>query len=241
MTADALDGPYGRRARRLDPLGVERQQKLAQEQRVAARHLVARLGQRRRCLATEAVPYQPRDGRLAERSGAQHGYRRIGGELPEQPLVLTRLGVAGGHDEQDRQLLDSPRDVSDEGRGAGVGPMQVVDDGQQWATVRDMHEEPEQTVQELEPGLAGFGRRELWIEDRAGMDCGLGEQLLSFLLGGRTGQALKQLAHDAEGETLLELRPACPQHARAGLAAQRCRHRAHSRLSDPGEPITAIT
>ena len=182
-------------------------------------HPVAGVAEGRRHVAPEPLAHEPRDRRLAQRARAQHGDRRVGGELGEQPPVLALLGVARGHDQQDRQLLDAPRQVADEGDRARVGPVQVVDDGEQRPAVGDVDEEPEQPVQELELGLRALPcRRELRVEHRTRAVGRLGEQLVALLGRGGADQALEELAHDAEGEALLDLRAAGPQHLDAGVA-----------------------
>ena len=78
--------------------------------------------------------------------------------------VLALLGVARGHDQQHRQVLDPAREVAEERDRARVDPVQVVDDQHHRAAVGHVHEKPEQPVQELEPGLLRQRARELRVQ-----------------------------------------------------------------------------
>ena len=229
--ADALHGLHGGRARRVDALLGERVEQLADEQRVPSGHAVAGVAEPVWRLWPEALAHQARDRRLAQRTRSQHGHRRIGGQLGQQRAVLAGLGVARGHDEQDAQFLDAPREVAGERHRAGVGPVQVVDHDDHRAAVGDVHEEPEQPVQQLELRVGPVRPRAL--EHRAGGAGRLGEQQLALLARGGAHGALEQLAHDAEREAPLELRPAPPQHLGAGVTGERARHLADRRLADP--------
>ena len=150
--------------------------------------------------------------------------------------MLALLGVARGDDQQDRQVLDAPRQVAEERDRAGIDPVQVVDDRDHRAAVGHVHEEPEEPVQELELGLRAVAERarELRVERGPRAARGLGEQRVALL--GRRGadEALEKLAHHAIREALLELRAAGAQHLDARLERQRTGHRADRRLAHPG-------
>jgi hypothetical protein len=182
-------------------------------------------------LCPEPLAHEARDRRLAQRPWSQHGHRRVGRQLGEERAMLAGLGVARGDHEQDAQLLDAPREVAGERHRAGIGPVQIVDHDDQRAAVGDVHEEPEEPVQQLELRVGPVRPRPL--EHRARGAGRLGEQQLALLGGARAHGALEQLAHHAEREAPLELGPARPQDLGAGVARERARHLADRCLPDP--------
>jgi hypothetical protein len=230
VSADPRDGVHGRL------LALQRVQQLAQEQRVAARHPVAGTAQLVRRAGPQPLAHQPGHRGLAQRPGAQDRHRRVGGKLGQQPLVLARLRVAGGQDEQDGQLLDPPGQVAEERQRARVGPVQVVDHGDERPLVGHLDQEPEQPVQQLEARLRAVRERDRRLRGQRGLRARrrLGEPVRPLGRRGASDEALEQLAHDAVGEALLELGAAGAQHGHAGVGGERAGHRAERRLAHAG-------
>ena len=109
-----------------DTLVLQGAQQLAQQQRVARRHPVARAHEGLRTVA-ETLPHQ-RPGRLGrERRRPQQGQRGVEGDLREQRVVGLLLAGAPREDDQHGQALEPLDEVGEEAERCAVTPLHVVD------------------------------------------------------------------------------------------------------------------
>ena len=119
--------------------------------------------------------------------------------------------IAGpaGHDERDRQLVEPVQDVQDELERGDVAPVQVVDRQQRRARLGDARHHREQTVGHREiAGVAGIEQILARPGERAHAFGRLGHEGTAARRRQVVQQGPDELARDAEGEVLLELRPA---------------------------------
>ena len=99
----------GRHALRLEGF-----QELAQEQRVAVRRGVARLGEGRFHAVSQPLADDLGCGRGAERSRNEHACARIARQLGEERVVRPRVRGAQRADREDRDAVEPPGEVGEE-------------------------------------------------------------------------------------------------------------------------------
>jgi hypothetical protein len=223
----------------LDPLGLERADELAEQQRVAAGRLHAGGLEALVRLRPEPREHQLADAAAAERPRLHRHDVRAADDLGEQRRVRAGLAAAqpGGH--KQGQALEPRCQVGEEAQRGTVAPVQVVHRQQQRRVRGQVHGEPVEAVQRREGrvaqlvGLAARGRR---LEDHPSRRGRSAQPGVPALVAGGA-QRLEELAHHAVGEAQLELGPARRDHAEAlggGVLAQA---RQEAALADAGAAL----
>ena len=121
--------------------------------------------------------------------------------------------------------------------------MRVVDDEKERSLGREVRAEPVEAVEDRERGIDGRRRRAVGVRrpgepEEAGRHSGAAVQQVGALELGCLGQqGLEELAHHAEGEVALELRPARAEHAHAALCGGGTCRGEQRGLADPGRPF----
>ena len=236
------DGAHGVEVRGVgtDALGLQRAQQLAQQQRVAARGVVAGVAEGRLGGLAQLRAHERADRRRPERARAQRQRRRVVRDLGEQRGVRPGLAAAQRRGDEQRGAVEPAGEVGEEAQGGAVAPVQVVDGEQERALGGEVEREPVEAVQDGELGaLLPVGLRSAGEHGRRGRR-GAGEHGVGA--GGH--RRLEELAHDAPGELALELAGARGQHAqlvaRAGAEVGQQAGLADPRGAlDQGEPAAA--
>lgn len=225
----------GAGSRGVDAVGGQRRQELAEEQRVAAGHLVAGGGERGVGIRAETVAHQVGRRGRGQRGRPQHGRRRVLHDLGEQPLVGARLVRADRRDHEHRRPLEPVREIGEEAQRRRVGPVQVVDGKDERAVCGQVERQPVEAVEHREaPGLVVGGlRRRRRPEDGPARRRSPNEGAVPLRPGhGR----LKELADDAERKLALELGGAGSQDS--AVLGRRPAGRLEQRgLSDAGRGV----
>ena len=132
----------------------------------------------------------------------------------EPPRPGGQIRRPAGEERRDTEALDALGQVGQEAQRVAVGPLAIVHRHQHRRVVGDVHHQPVQAVQRLEPDV-GARRQVLVGLEQAGRRTGPpGEQV--GMPGRLADHRLQQLAHHAEDERLLEFRAGRleRQHAR---------------------------
>ena len=200
-------------------------EQLADEERVAARHLEARADEPIVGLVGQPGGDQCADGRLRQGRWAQQLRGGIGNE---RRRLGRQRGIErpGGEDERERLPLEPARDERERARRRRVAPLQVVDHEHERRIGGEVGGEPVQAVLPRVAGIAGgwTWRRRPGGRGRSGEHV-RGQRRRSrqpavALAGvGLQQWALEELAHDPEREPLLELRR--PRHKDAEAEVRR--------------------
>ena len=133
-------------------------------------------------------------------------------------------------EQQHGQGVEPVREELQEPRRRAVGPVQVVDDKQLRALLRQRRHQPVQPVKNPERRLrVGRGVRE---HDGPGERGGAGERAAACAGRHPPQTRLEQLAHDAPGVRLLQLGPARDGRGKAALARRLAHPLEHARLPD---------
>ena len=129
-------------------------EQLADEERVAARHLEARADEPIVGLVGQPGGDQCADGRLRQRRWAQ----QLGGGIADERRRLGRqrgIERPGGEDERERLPLEPARDERERARRRRVAPLQVVDDERERRIGGEVRGEPVEAVLPRVAGIAG--------------------------------------------------------------------------------------
>ena len=221
---------------RRDPLARKRVEERAEEQRVAAGRLVARVGELDVDVARERLADQRRGRVQRQRLRADHDRTRVADHLGDERLLVRLGGRARPDDDEDRQSLEPARGVAQPAKRCGVAPVQVVDGEQQRLARREVSGEPEEPVQRRERVVRKSLRvaQPPLVEERRGERGGAREQLLALLSRGEREHGLEELANDAERELVLPLAAARGQHPHPRRGRERARLADEAGLPDPG-------
>jgi hypothetical protein len=200
-----------------DPLGGDLAKELTHQKRHSAGGAPTCLAERPIRVIRQDAADERRDLRLGERGRTYH----VGGRVDREPVERVAARTAG-RDQRDRQLLEPPGEESQELDRRGVRPVDVVDEDRESATVgrRHVRRQPVETVPSLEPRIADRERGTRGVEHRSCEGGGAGQPCLALGRRGARQCRLEQLAHDAEGELLLELASARAQDAQAGASGE---------------------
>jgi hypothetical protein len=201
------------------PVGGQGRHQLAEQERVAARGLVAGGAEGGFGAASEPLAHEIAHALLRQRAGPQPLGGGVSDELSQQGGVGSRLAGAQGHGEQDRRALEAPGEVGEEAQRRAVAPVDVVDGQEQGPARGQVQGDPVEAVQSGERPVSPLPRVGL-PEHRAGAPRGALEDRLVLRRGG-----LEELAHHAEGEVALQIAAPGGQHAQ----------RAFGRAAQPGE------
>jgi hypothetical protein len=218
-------------------LGGDRVDQLAQQQRIAARLLVAG-GAEAVVGVGQALAHQPGGGRSAQGRGPDHGGERIGDDLADQARVGARLPAPQPHHHPDAQALHPGQQVGQPAQRGQVAPVQVVDGQQQPPAGGHIRGQPVQAVQARQRRIpVRLGRQAGRVKQRRGQP-GRARQQLATLCRGQGGQQrLEQLADHAVGKRALQLRAACAKDLHPGRLRPRFGLRDQGGLADPGRPL----
>ena len=227
--ADGLDLARGG-GRRRDPGGVDGVQQLAQEQGVAARRRVTCAAELVRRVRAEALPCKADHRGLAERPRVQRDRGGARGHLPPHRAGLVDRWTPR-EEHRDRQPLDALREEGQEAQRVPVDPVAVVDQHEQRRLVGEVDDQPVQAVERLEARICALLPVVAREQARRGTG-GAGERI------GRSVEGrLEQLAHHAERERLLELRPRRLERRQTGVLGRRARRTRQLGLADPGRSL----
>ena len=238
------DGVHGRGTAGggLDPLGAQRDQQLAQEQRVAAALALAGVGERGLGLALHGHRDVAGDRRAGQRPWAQHDPARIVDHGGRRRIAGVRLTRPQPGDEHHGQAVEPALEVGEEAQAGRVDPVQVVDGDEHRPARREVHEQPVEAVAGGE-GAVGprVGAVASGVEQRRGEAGGPTEQLLALGSVEPAEQRLEELQRHAVGELALEL-PPLPHSTSRPASAASVRAVASSRvLPMPGGPSTTTS
>jgi hypothetical protein len=120
---------------------------LAQQQRVAARLLLAGSAERILGIRRERLAYQPGRGVGTQGSGPDHGCERVGDDLANQRLVLARIRLSQANDQRHVEPLHPRQQVREPAQRRQIAPLQVIDCEQQRPAAGDVRRKPVETVQ----------------------------------------------------------------------------------------------
>ena len=233
-----LAHPPGVLGRRREALAVDRVEDRPQEQRVAAGGRVARDDERLLGLDLELVPGQRGDRGDAQRGRPDHQRRGIGDQLGQQFFLDALLGWAQAEDDEQRQPLEPACEVGEPAQRGRVRPVQVVDHDCRRTARGQVRGEPVEPVQDGEGDVTRGGAGQLLVaEEPVGQPGGASHQLLSLVERKRGQVGLEELAHDAVGELLLEIRAARHEHLEACLGGERPRLGHEPGLAHPGAAL----
>jgi hypothetical protein len=208
---------------------------LTQEQRVAARFLLAGGAERIVRSGGERLAQESGGGLGAERRRADHRRQRVGDDLVDQARLFADLGRPEAHDDREGEALHSREQVCEPAQGGEVGPVQVVDREQERPAGREVRRQPVEAVKGRQRGIrAGLGDELLGVEERLGQRRRAREQLGSLFARKRCEQRLEELPHDAEREGAFELRASGAEHLHAGAVTAGLGLRHQRGLADAG-------
>ena len=216
--ADIVRGGRGR----LDAASRRLVEQLADEERVAARHLHARAHEPLVGLVGQPVGDQCADGRLRQGRWTEQLHGGIADERRRHGRH-RRIERPGGDDEPERLPLQPARDERERARRRRVAPLQVVDHEHEWRIDGEVRGEPVQAVLPRVAGIAGGWtwrrhpgrRRGRSGEHVRGQRRRSGQPAFALTGVGLEQWALEELAHDPEREPPLELRRARVEDAEA--------------------------
>ena len=197
-------------------VGCDRPQQLGQVKGIAA---ACRPDRRAELIVGPPAGRRPHDrggGGLAQQRGV-HDHRCLGPQRRQRRAGRRRL--VGAQRDQQRQLqpLQPRREVGQPPQRGLVCPVRVIDGDQHRSSGRKVGGEPVQAVQDGKRRVVGRRRCRLAEQQRPHRGSGSGEQCFALWGFGAREPPLEQLAHDAEGEVRLELRPAGSQDLVATL------------------------
>ena len=159
---------------RLGAVGGDLPAQLAQQPRVAADRAMALAAHRRRGLGRQAADELRRAARR-QPLGVQDGRRPHAAEQAQQVRRRARVVDAGADGDQQRQVVDPPRQVGEHLERGAVGPLRVVDDQRERALLGERRAQPQHAVGDEHRRVpAGDGAVE---QQRAGRRRGPVEQL----------------------------------------------------------------
>ena len=78
----------------------------------------------------------------------EHGRRACTAEEGEQVRRGARIAEAGGHDDQQREILDPPGEVGEDFERGSIGPLGVIDDQRQRLGASEPGAQPHETVRD---------------------------------------------------------------------------------------------
>jgi hypothetical protein len=189
---------------RVDRLGAVRGDlaaELAQEPGVAVDGAMALAAHGRRRVGREAAD-EPRGAAGREPLRVQDDRRAHAAEQAEEVGGRARiLGPRADGDEQ-RQVVDAPREVGEHLQRGAVGPLRVVDHEGQRPPLGQRRAQPQHAVRHQHRRVRAGGAA--LEQQRARRRCRPVEQLGALGLGGVAQRRLEQRTHDAEGEVALE-------------------------------------
>ena len=201
---------------------------LAQQPRVAADGAMAVAAHDRRRVRRQAAD-QLRRAAGGQPLRVQHGRRAHAAEQAQQVRRGARVVGARADRDQQRQVVDPPREVGEHLQRGAVGPLRVVDDERQRSPVGDRRAQPQHAVGEQHRRVAaGDGALE---QQRARRRGGPVEQLRALLAGGLAQRRLQQRAHDPEGEVALERARRGAAHEAAAVGGEQRRALEQRRLA----------
>jgi len=199
----------GRRCRgRLDARLGDRPDELLDQERDAARHLMAGRRESRLHIGPQPQPHQLGHRSLAQRHEHENLGRRVGGNRRNQRRAVRGPGGPRRGNDRDRQFVQPPPQVVHKAQRGLVSPVHIVDAQQQRGAPRQVRAQPVQPVQDRErrvkqrPGRTLLGSRD--AEQRRRMPGRAGQQLGPFRRRRRHQRGLEQLADQAVGEVPLE-------------------------------------
>jgi hypothetical protein len=205
-----------------------------EQKRVAARRAVARLDERgghRRAVALR----QHRSSRIPRQGDElERGRKRSAAERD----VLRRHGRPPGRKQQHRERVEPVREELEEAHRGAVRPLQVVDDEQLRALVRQRGHQPVETMEHAERRIdVAIGTRPARQDDRPGQRGRAGKRPATQLHGHAAQSGLEQLPHDAPRVGRLEIGPARAAHREPAPLSRIPRHLKDARFPDPRRPL----
>jgi hypothetical protein len=172
------------------------------QQRVAARGAVARLGEG--CRDRRATVLGDHGCRRVRRQRRELDRRRERGSA--QGATGRRGSRSLSDQQQHRDGVEAVREELHEPDRGGVGPVQIVDDQQLGPPRRQCRHEPVQTVQDAEGRVGVAGRRDAaGPHDRRRQGGGSGQGPAALPAGHTTKPRLQQLPDDPPGVRALQL------------------------------------
>ena len=141
-----LGDALGARGREGDAVGAQRPHQLPEQERVAARGVVA--GAREGVVDWPVLPQQSPDAVEPERRRLDPRRRRVLADLRERTL----LRGAGSDQQRDRERLHPPGDVREEAQRGLVGPVRVVDHEQHRCLLGKVGDQPVEAVENPDRG-----------------------------------------------------------------------------------------
>ena len=155
-----LGDALGARGREGDAVGTQRPYQLPEQERVAARGVVARA--RERLVDGPVLPQQSPDAVEPERRRLDPRRGRVLADRRE----CTLLRGAGRDQQRDRERLHAPGDVREEAQRGLVGPVRVVDHEQHRCLLGKVGDQPVEAVEN--PDRGGLERLRDVEQDRSG-------------------------------------------------------------------------
>ena len=225
---------------RLHAFATERVEQRLEEERVASGCLVAGVDELGRGFGAEDLAGEERRRVAAECVRPDDARGRVVEDLDDELLVPALARRPRRDEDEQREAVEPALQVGDPAEGGPVGPVQVVDRERSRAPEREVRCEPVEAVQHRE---GDAGRIAVVFVQLAGLEerrCALGrpvEQLLAYRRCRRREQRLEELAHDAEGEVLLELSAARGQHRETCARGRRAGLGDEARLADAGAAL----
>ena len=218
------------------PVRGERGEKLPEQERIAARRLVARRAERGVRVAPEALAHEISHPGLRERTGPQPLRGGIARDLAEQRGVGPGLARAQRGRQEDRRPLEPAGEIGEEAQRGTVAPLEVVHREEERPLGGEVEGEPVEPVQRgegiLAPTVARVGAGAAEHSARA-----VGRPVEGAIVAVGPGhRALEELAHHPEGEVALELAPPRGEHAQGPLGRP-AQAREQPGLADAGRSL----
>jgi hypothetical protein len=196
---------------------VQGADQLPDEQRVASGAAVSKPHRGRIDRGLQSRLEQPADRRWRQRLGLE---QPRAGRRRERIKTAVRAGRTGsrGNDEQDRQIVQSPRQRGQPSKRGLVRPLRVVDRQQQRFLLREPGDDPVQPMVQDVPrsGLLVGLRARRTEKDPRGVTLHTRERAPPPCRRGRSERRLQQLPHEPVGEPLLERLAAPPKPTQPG-------------------------
>ena len=208
-----------------------------QQQRVAARDLVAGRAERVFCHCCEVRAQELRHRVRAQRRRPDDGGERISHDLGQKRGILTRLALPDARDDHELELFDPRHQVGEPAQRRQVAPVQVVDHEQEGLLGGDVHGQPVEPVKHPERNLRRRAGELTRLEQRARKLRGAREGICAFPLRELDHERLEQLSHDAERERAFELGAACAERLEPRGLAPPPRLGEQRRLADSGRSL----